>query len=86
MLGPRARAQLSKMLGTVAADRLEVVRGERSTLGNMRETLLQAGLETPKATEMLFSGCTNEIPLMKGSMDGHLPPIPRPGEPSSSDK
>jgi len=36
-------------------DRLDVVRGHRQTLAKMRENLIQAGLEMPAATEILFS-------------------------------
>jgi 3-O-alpha-D-mannopyranosyl-alpha-D-mannopyranose xylosylphosphotransferase len=55
VLGPRARDRLGQLLGAGVADRLEVVRGKRSTLDKMRQTLAQAGLPVPKATEMLFS-------------------------------
>jgi hypothetical protein len=36
-------------------DRLDVVRGHRLTLAKMRENSIQAGLEMPAATEVLFS-------------------------------
>jgi len=55
LLGPRARAKLAKTLGPEDAGRVGVIRGERSTLADMRETFTKVGLETPKATEMMFS-------------------------------
>jgi len=57
LLGLNARAELVTAIGTTDANRLEVVRGPRSTISGMRDTLVQAGLDTPKATEMLFSEC-----------------------------
>ena len=58
LLGLNARAELARALGTTDANKLEVVRGERSTLSEMRDTFIRAGLDTPKATQMLFSECT----------------------------
>jgi hypothetical protein len=58
LLGPRARAELANALGAMDTNRLEVVRGARSTISEMRDTLVQAGLDTPKATQMLFSEFT----------------------------
>lgn len=57
LLGPRARASFARTLGTGDADRLDVVRGARSTLRGMKETLVRAGLDKPQATEMIFSEC-----------------------------
>lgn len=55
LLGSRARVELATALGATDANRLEIVRGSRSTLTEMRNTFIRAGLDTPKATEMLFS-------------------------------
>jgi hypothetical protein len=58
LLGRHARAEVANALGNTDANRMEVVRGARSTISQMRDTLVRAGLDTPKATQMLFSECT----------------------------
>jgi hypothetical protein len=60
-LGIKARAKLSEVLGPGEADRLDVVRGERWTLRQMRDTLVRAGSEGPKATEILYSECRQRV-------------------------
>ncbi|OCF33813.1 hypothetical protein I316_04525 [Kwoniella heveanensis BCC8398] len=77
-----ARVELKDMFGLAEDDndvvKIEVHRGERWTLesGRMAKMFEQAGWEAPKATEFLFS-----------SMDGHMPPILKPGtDASANDK
>jgi len=62
ILGPQARMQLGKVIGAKDGDRVEVLRGRRSTLDGMNENLVRAGLPIPEATEMLFSRSTLSCP------------------------
>jgi hypothetical protein len=54
-----ARNRLDLLLAAKGESQIAVVRGPRSTLAKMEENLVRAGLEPPKATEMLFSKCVN---------------------------
>jgi hypothetical protein len=54
-----ARNRLDLLLAAKGESQIAVVRGPRSTLAKMEENLVRAGLEPPKATEMLFSKCMN---------------------------
>lgn len=54
-----ARNRLDHLLAAKGESQIAVVRGPRSTLTKMEENLVRAGLEPPKATDMLFSKCAN---------------------------
>ncbi|ORY21754.1 hypothetical protein BCR39DRAFT_553054 [Naematelia encephala] len=70
-----ARKDVMDMFGLAEDDddviKIEVHRGDRWTLedGRMQKVFEQVGWEGPKATTFLFS-----------SLDGHMPPIPKPGQ------
>lgn len=73
--GAEARREIQDLFGLEDKDndviKIEIHKGERWTLeeDRMKSHFQGAGWEAPKATEFLFS-----------SMDGHLPPIPKPSQ------
>lgn len=77
--GAEARQEIRDLFGMGDQDddviKIEVHLGERWTLeeDRMKAHFQGAGWEAPKATEFLFS-----------SMDGHMPPIPKPSQSSAS--
>lgn len=77
--GDEARREIRDLFGMGDHDddviKIEVHRGERWTLeeDRMKAHFQGAGWEAPKATEFLFS-----------SMDGHMPPIPKPSQTAGS--
>lgn len=91
--GEDVRNEIRDMFGLTPNDddviKIEVHKGERWTLeaGRVDKMFEQAGWESPMATEFLFCGSSRVFTLMPASMDGHLPPVLRPGiSPSINDK